>query len=462
MSKDPLSIRRAGALCHITSLPGPAPTGTLGRNALEFLEFMQQAGLTIWQMLPLNPPDHFGSPYHSASLFALHSALIDPALGLTSAATLRQYASTHSDAFERFQYEQAYWLGDYGRFIIASTQHGSEWTSWPEPLRIRDDDALKQFDREHRIELESICFAQFAIDRGFANLRSDAASRGVLLFGDMPLYPAFASADVWAHQDLFLLDGNQRPRYVAGVPPDYFSATGQLWGNPVYDWERLRHTGFAWWIERMKSQLRLFDVVRIDHFRGLEAFWAVPPDAESAIAGAWQRAPGHALLEAFREHFDPLPVVAEDLGVITKDVEALRDDFALPGMRVAQFAFSGDPHNPHLPTNYVPNTVAYTGTHDNDTTLGWYRSLDDSTRADVDRLTRTREEMPWALIDTVLGSIANLAVVPMQDFFGLDGRHRMNTPGQTAGNWHWGFERDQLTPHLADRIRSHLAASGRV
>ena len=462
MSKDPLSIRRAGALCHITSLPGPSPTGTLGRDALEYLDFMQQAGLTIWQMLPLNPPDEYGSPYHSASLFALHAALIDPALGLTSAATLRQYVHTQSDAYERFRHEHAFWLRDYARFGIASARYGTDWLAWPAPLRLRDDDALQAFDRAHRDEIESICFAQFAVDLGFSNLRRDAASRGVLLFGDMPLYPAFASADVWAHQDLFLLDAAQRPRYVAGVPPDYFSATGQLWGNPVYDWGRLRDTGFAWWIERLKSQLRLFDIVRIDHFRGLEAFWAVPPDAESAIAGAWHRAAGHALLDAFREHFEPLPVVAEDLGVITKDVEALRDDFALPGMRVAQFAFSGDPHNPHRPENYVPNTVAYTGTHDNDTTLGWYRSLDDSTRADVDRLTGSAEGMPWALIDTVFRSIANLAVVPMQDFLSLDGRHRMNTPGETAGNWRWRFEHDQLTPQLAQRIRSHLAASGRV
>jgi 4-alpha-glucanotransferase len=462
MAGDVLSVRRGGMLCHITSLPGRGPTGTLGSDALELLDFLHRAGLSVWQMLPLNPPDEYGSPYHSESLFALSTALLDPSLGLSEAGALRRYVQARPDAYERFETEQTYWLADFCRFRVAAALYGVDWTSWPDPLRTRDRDALVRFDREQGAALEAISFGQFAIADAFARLRAEAAARNVRLFGDMPLYPAFESADVWAHQDVFLLDAHQRPRYVAGVPPDYFSATGQLWGNPVYDWARLEETHFMWWIERVKAQLRLFDVVRIDHFRGLDAFWAVPPEATSAVAGAWRAAPGHAFLSALRERFDPLPVVAEDLGVITPQVNALRESFDLPGMRVAQFAFSGDPDNPHLPHNYVANTVAYTGTHDNDTTLGWYRSLDERTRIEVDRMTGAADEMPWALIDVVVESAANLAIVPMQDFLGLDGAHRMNTPGETQGNWRWRFERSHLTPQLADRIRSSLAATGRV
>ncbi len=462
MPGEVLSTRSGGVLCHVTSLPGPATTGTLGNHAREFLEFMQRAGLSLWQMLPLNPPDEYGSPYHSESLFALNAALLDPTLGLSDAAALQSYVHARSDAFDEFEAQQNYWLSDFCRFSVARAMHGGDWTSWPVPLRTRDPVALVRFDGEQAAALATVSHAQFAIAEGFASLRDEAALRGVRLFGDMPLYPAFESADVWAHQDVFLLDAHQRPRYVAGVPPDYFSATGQLWGNPVYDWDRLEETRFSWWIERMQAQLRLFDVVRIDHFRGLDAFWAVPPDAVSAAAGEWRAAPGRALLNALRARFDPLPVVAEDLGVITPQVDALREEFGLPGMRVAQFAFSGDSDNPHLPRNYAANTVAYTGTHDNDTTVGWYRSLDQRTRTEVDRMTGASEEMPWSLIEVVLGSTANLAMIPMQDFLGLDGAHRMNTPGETQGNWNWRYERSQLTPQLADRIKSRLAANGRA
>jgi len=454
--------RRAGVLCHITSLPGPGPSGTLGAGAVRFLDFIARSGLSIWQILPLGPPDEHGSPYHSASLFGLDHALLDPALDLTSAGRLRRYAQQRGAAFERFVAAQAHWLEDFCRFTVLAGRLGTDWSSWPEGLRSRDAAALERLDRDQREALEIARLYQFAIDDGIAQLRSEAARRGVLLFGDMPLYPAFESADVWAHQDLFLLDASQRPRYVAGVPPDYFSATGQLWGNPVYDWARLSATGFAWWIERFEAQLRLLDLVRIDHFRGLEAFWAIPAGAERALAGAWRPAPGRALLRALRERFGRLPVVAEDLGVITPAVDALRDEFALPGMRVLQFAFSGDPDNPNLPDNYAANAVAYTGTHDNDTTVGWYRSLDAPTRASVDALVGTDAEVPWPMIDAVLRSAAQIAIVPMQDFLGLDSRHRMNTPGRADGNWRWRLDERELTAPLAQRIASLLRASGRT
>ncbi len=456
------SRRRAGVLCHITSLPGTGHAGTLGTAAIGFLDFMTQAGLSVWQMLPLNPPDTHHSPYHSASLFAIHTGLLDRSVNATHHAGLQSYAPARSDAVDQFTWEQSHWLDDFCRYCVGSRLHGSDWSQWPEALRVRDDRALERFDREHRAELDQLRFGQFAVDRDFAALRRAAGSRGIELFGDMPLYPAFDSADVWAHQDLFLLDEAQQPRYVAGVPPDYFSETGQLWGNPVYDWDRMVQTGFAWWLDRLAAQFRLFDMVRIDHFRGLEAFWAVPPNATSAISGTWRSAPGDALLAAFAKRFGPLAVVAEDLGIITPQVNALREAFALPGMRVAQFAFSGDPDNPHRPNNYVANTVAYTGTHDNDTTLGWYRSLDAQTRLEVDQLAGTREPMPWAMIDVVLNSIANLAIAPLQDFLGLDGRYRMNTPGKAQGNWGWRCGFGELTPQLAQRIRASVIASDRV
>jgi 4-alpha-glucanotransferase len=458
----PLARRRGGVLCHISSLPGAHRGGTLGTQALRFLDFMARAGLTVWQVLPLNPPDRFGSPYHSASLFALHEGLVDPALDVTNAQQLRRYTDRRGEAFERFLRSEAYWLTDYCRFRTATVHHGADWYAWPEGLRSHDAQALARFDRRWRPQLEAARLAQFAVHDAVTSLREEAASRGVLLFGDMPLYPAYASADVWAHQALFELDDGGRPRRVAGVPPDYFSADGQLWGNPLYDWQALARTDYAWWTERLAAQLRLLDVVRIDHFRGLEAYWAVPRDAASAVSGAWCTGPGDALLRALRARWDPLPVVAEDLGIITPQVTALREAFALPGMRVLQFAFSGDSTNPHLPANYVAHTVAYTGTHDNDTTVGWYESLDAPTRGQVAGVVDASLGMPWSLIDAVFRSRANTAIVPMQDYLGLDSTHRMNTPGVAAGNWRWQMSAGQMSDDLAQRIRAMLQATGRA
>jgi len=455
-----LGRRRAGVLCHITSLPGRAATGTLGTDALRFLDFMADAGLSIWQVLPLNPPDQFGSPYHSGSLFALHEALIDPALRLRSAAELRRHALRNSDAYDQFVRASAYWLDDYCRFSVLRRRFGADWSNWPAPLRRRDEQALLELDTSSRTALDEVRHGQFAIHAGMFRLRSEARARGVLLFGDLPLYPAFDSADVWAHQEIFLLDAHQRPSVLAGVPPDYFSATGQLWGNPIYAWEALARSGYAWWVERIRSQLALFDIVRIDHFRGLQAYWAVPPEADDARAGTWRDGPGAALLDVLRDRINPLTLVAEDLGVITPDVDLLRETFGLPGMRVLQFAFSGDAHNPHLPANYRPNTVAYTGTHDNDTTLGWYQSLEPEVRDVVDQL--AGGAVPWSLIEALCRSNANTAIVPLQDLLGLDSKHRMNTPGVAVGNWRWRFDWAQVPPELASRIRTLLNSSGRV
>ena len=279
----------------------------------------------------------------------------------------------------------------------------------------------------------------------------------------MPIFVAHDSSEVWAHQELFELDGDGHPLVVAGVPPDCFSELGQRWGNPLYNWERMRADNFKCWVDRMEAQLQLFDLVRIDHFRGFEAYWEIPANEEHAINGRWVEAPGDALFERLHEVIDPLPLVAEDLGIITPEVEALRKRYGLPGMKVLQFAFSGEPDNPYLPFNHPANSVAYTGTHDNDTSLGWYLSLDDDTRQYVDDfLGKPREVMPWPLIRCALSSHARLAILPMQDILGLDSLHRMNLPGTTEGNWQWRFEWEQIAPELASRLRRRVALSGRL
>jgi 4-alpha-glucanotransferase len=447
----PLERRRAGVLCHLTSLPGSLRHGTIGRDALTFLDWLAECGFSVWQMLPLNPPDRFGSPYSSVSLSAIDPTLRDPALELDSTGALRRYAHRRRDAFERFRTTAAGWLTDYCRYSVARRVHGEDWITWPALLRQRDTDALTRFDARHARAIEQVQLAQFAVHDGFLELKAAAAERGIALFGDMPLYPALASADVWSRQRFFALGSDGRPALVAGVPPDYFSATGQLWGNPIYAWDALERSGFRWWIARLEAQLELFDLVRIDHFRGLEAYWAVPAEAASAIAGSWF---------PLADHFDPLPIAAEDLGVITPEVDALRESFGLPGMRVLQFAFSGDPDNPHLPANYSPNTIAYTGTHDNDTTLGWYRSLPEAVRRTVSEF--AGGPLPWAMLEVLWRCVANLAIVPMQDLLGLDSPHRMNTPGRAEGNWGWRFDWSQIDSGLAATVRSRLSQYGRV
>ncbi|HHQ42406.1 MAG TPA: 4-alpha-glucanotransferase, partial [Chromatiales bacterium] len=304
---------------------------------------------------------------------------------------------------------------------------------------------------------------QFVFERQWQALRAAAHARGILLFGDLPLFVALDSADVWAHRALFALDAEGRPTRVAGVPPDYFSETGQLWGNPLYEWEAHERERFRWWVERLRTQLARFDLVRIDHFRGLEACWEIPAGARTAMEGRWVPAPGMRLLERLRRAFGGLPLVAEDLGVITPAVEALRERFGLPGMRVLQFAFGGDAANPHLPHNHVPHAVVYTGTHDNDTTVGWHAALEPGARAHLEAyLGGAAGEMPWPLLRMALASVARLAVIPMQDALGLGSEARMNRPGRTEGNWRWRFQWDQVPSDLAARLRGLLGLYGRL
>jgi 4-alpha-glucanotransferase len=457
----PLARRRAGVVCHVTSLPTIGGPGTLGADAFAFVEFLARAGLSLWQVLPLNPPDPHGSPYQSASLSACSTALTDAA-EVERAGGVAGFVDRHAADYAEFRDRHAGWLDDFATFVVASRHHGSSWWRWPIALRERDPAALATFAREHRRAIEAVRSRQYVVFAQWSRLRRVADARGVVLIGDMPLYPALASADVWAHRAYFQLDAAGEPTAIAGVPPDYFSATGQLWGNPVYDWDRLAADGYRWWLDRLEVQLALFDVVRIDHFRGLEAYWSVPAGAPDATGGHWCAAPGGSLLDAVRARFPGMPLIAEDLGLITPAVEALRDAYALPGMRVLQFAFSGDPHNPHLPEHYVPHLLAYSGTHDNDTTLGWYRGLDARTRTAVDGYLGGGPAMPWAAIERVYASCANSALAPMQDYLALGSAARMNTPGVAAGNWRWQIAAGQLTDALAAQIHRAAAASGRL
>lgn len=430
-----LDRRRAGVLCAVSSLPegGHEP----------FLDFLAAAGIGVWQVLPLNPPDPHGSPYSSASLLA-----VDPRLsGVWPAAVV---GSVQAPA----------WLVDYARFVVGRDRFGTPWTRWPAWLRDRQHLGLAEFDVATVTARDRVADAQRRASEAWAGLKRAANDRGVLVMGDMPLYPAHDSADVWAHQALFDLDASGEPREVAGVPPDYFSATGQRWDNPLYRWPAHRASGFAWWQQRIAHQLLPFDVLRIDHFRGLEAYWAVLRGG-SADAGRWRPAEGRALLGSLDAALRNC-LVAEDLGFITPAVEALRDEFALPGMRVLQFAFDGRADNPHLPQNYPEHAVIYTGTHDNDTSLGWYRSLTPAARGLIGRELGSGSRWPWPLIEAAFQSPARIAVVPLQDFLELDARHRMNTPGTAAGNWRWRVDSAALTPALARRIRARVEASGRL
>ena len=482
--RDLLAARHAGVLLHPTSLPGHPGGGDLGHEAYRFVEFLAAAGFGVWQTLPLGPTHADGSPYACLSVHAGDPALVsldwladhglldDGERGLPKAAALAAAgarfragaAAGLAPAFADFRAREAAWLDDFALFLALHRHHGGRpWFRWPAPLRRREPAALAAFAAEHADAVEQVRFEQFVFFTQWGELRAYARDHGIGLFGDLPLFVAHDSAEVWAHPEYFRLDARGQPTVVAGVPPDYFSATGQRWGNPLYDWERMAADGFHWWHGRLATQLELFDLVRLDHFRGLEACWEIDAAEKTAVNGRWVKTPGRELLRSLAAAFDPLPLVAEDLGIITPEVEALRDEFALPGMRVLQFAFDGDAANPYLPHNHVHRSVVYTGTHDNDTTLGWYAALGDARRERVlDYLGRPGEDMPWPLIRAALASVAVLAVVPMQDLLELGSEARMNTPGTTRGNWRWRFTWDQVAPELAPRLARLNALYGRA
>ncbi len=486
-SPDVLDRRRAGLLLHLTSLPGAAPTGDLGWEAHNFVNFAADCGFTLWQMLPVGPPQGSLSPYQTSSAHAGWAQLIGldplvqdgwldavPSAPYDAAAKQRALRSAYAgfrlraddaarSAFDRFRAEHGYWLEDYVLYQALHAERRAPWWQWPKGLRGRESRALAQARRRLAAELDYLAWEQFVFFRQWRALHEHAAARGVLLFGDMPIFVAHDSAEVWARPGDFDLTADGQTRNVAGVPPDYFSATGQRWGNPLYRWDRLAASDYAFWIERMRTQLKLFDIVRIDHFRGFEAFWEIPGEEATAVNGRWVPAGGDALFARLEQEFGRLPLVAEDLGVITQAVTALRKKYRMPGMKILQFAFDGGPDNPYLPFHHSRDSVVYTGTHDNDTTLGWYESLPAEARTAVDDyLGLPGEPMPWPLIRTALGSRANLAVLPMQDVLDLGTAHRMNTPGTAEHNWTWRFTWEQVTAEVPARLTRLVQQYGRA
>lgn len=503
--------RASGILLHPTSLPGEYGIGDLGPQAYEFVDFLSRTKQTYWQVLPLGPTGYGDSPYQCFSAFAGNPLLISPERllkdGLIDPETLRNkptfqgtkidfgavyewkstilpeanknfHATTSVDLrgkFERFVQENAAWLDDYALYKAIKLSQGQKpWYEWPDGLKLRVPEMLgTEVDRLYE-EVQAEKFYQFLFYSQWLELKEYANRRGIKIVGDMPIFIALDSSDVWCGQENFKLNADGSPKVVAGVPPDYFSTTGQLWGNPIYNWERMQGEDFRWWIERVKHTFFTVDVLRIDHFRGFAASWEVPGGEETAENGRWVEVPGNDLFKSINRELGDLRFWAEDLGVITPDVEKLRDSFGLPGMRILQFAFGGDSRNHDLPHNYVDNCVAYTGTHDNDTTVGWWLSQAGagSTRDEAE-IRREREycleyldsdgdNIHWDLIRAVWASVANTAITPMQDVLGIGTEARMNLPASTAGNWQWRMDRDALTNDITEQLKKLTEIYGRA
>jgi len=486
--------RSGGILLHPTSLPGAYGIGDLGPQAYRFVDWLVSTGCNLWQVLPLGPTGYGDSPYQCFSAFAGnpylisfealiadglltqedfagmpdfnasrvdYGRLIPWKLDLLQKAFARYLSAPESlrDEFERFRADNASWLDDYALFMsLKEANGGGAWSDWDESLRKREQSVLEQAREDHTEDILRYSFFQFLFFRQWGRLRAYANERGIRIIGDIPIFIAYDSADAWAHPDLFYLGEDSLPTLVAGVPPDYFSATGQLWGNPLYRWEAHRNSGYAWWLERFRSVLKFVDVVRLDHFRGFAGYYEIPYGAPTAETGQWVTGPGKDFFatvsrELGESKSSTLPIIAEDLGLITPDVVKLREQFHLPGMKILQFGFSG-PDNPFLPHHYVTNCVAYTGTHDNDTAIGWFESAPDAERKFALRyLHSDGTDFAWELIRSVWSSVAVYAVTPMQDVLGLGTEARMNYPSRLGGNWEWRMSEEDLSSELAGRLR---------
>lgn len=492
-----ITTRASGILLHPTSLPGQFGSGDFGAAAYQFVDWLVEAGQTYWQMLPLGEVDEVNSPYASNSAFAGNHLLIDLAelekqgwlnsselfpnpefnsdrvhfdlvkpyrMERLQLAAQRFFSNLGSSAYSdylQFCESEKHWLDDFALFkAIEHHEQRREWDLWPEELVKRDLNALAAAGLRYKDEVEFCKFCQWCFYRQWLLLKKYANDRGIRIIGDVPIFVSYQSADVWEHQELFELDANGRPIVVAGVPPDYFSKTGQLWGNPLYRWKAHEYSNYAWWIQRLTHAFQLFDLVRIDHFRGFAGYWATPAGAPNAIGGEWLPGPGEKLFVAFQQSFGELPIIAEDLGVITPDVIELRDKFNLPGMRILQFAFGDNDSNYFLPHHYIVNTVAYTGTHDNDTSLGWWNSASEHEKNFAQfYLDSDGKEINWDMINALSESAANTVIFPLQDVLGLGNTDRMNFPGTPWGNWEWRFTWDRVqswqTKKLGELTNTH-------
>jgi 4-alpha-glucanotransferase len=503
--------RASGILLHPTSLPSRFGIGDLGSEAYQFVDFLHNSKQQIWQILPLGPTGHGNSPYMSYSSMAGNPMLISPdllreqnLLGDDDFANLPEFPldrvdydlvtqvktplliqaaknfSTNASAEQRQEFDEfcaakSFWLDDYAFFMALKEAHGGKgWHQWDEAitpegeqLRIatRQPEAMDQWQRRLTSEIFRHKYWQFEFFRQWSHLRQYANERGIIIIGDMPIYVAHDSADVWAYPQIFHLDPETlEPALMAGVPPDYFSATGQLWGNPIYNWEAMQERGFKWWLQRFQAMLDYVDLTRVDHFRGFSAYWAVKQGETTAINGEWVDAPGEELFQTIERELGILPILAEDLGLITPDVEALRDKFQFPGMKILQFAFGGGSDNPYLPFNYGHNYVVYTGTHDNNTTVGWFEELQDYERDNVLRYLgcTSSDGIHWDLIRLAMSSVGDRAIFPLQDILGLGTNSRMNSPGQPSGNWEWRYRSDALWSGWSDRLRTLTETYGRA
>ncbi len=492
--------RASGILLHPTSLPGPDGIGDLGPEAYRWVDFLYRTGCQFWQVLPLGPTGYGDSPYQCFSAFAGNPYLISTTIlldqGLLTKADLTERpefplervdygpvidwkinvltkafkhfkSGQHAQLmreFAAFKQQEKTWLEPFATFMaIKAHLGGGPWDKWPDDLRKREPKALEKFKQEHDDEIESQSFFQFIFNQQWQDLREYAHQKGIRIIGDIPIFVAYDSADVWVNKELFYLEKDGLPEVVAGVPPDYFSETGQLWGNPLYNWSIHKDTGYAWWLRRMQAVLNMVDIVRLDHFRGFEAYWAVPFGNDTAVEGQWEPGPGHSFFNVVKEKLGELPIIAEDLGVITEGVVQIRDDFNLPGMKILQFAFASDPDDDFLPHNYPTHCVAYTGTHDNNTSRGWYDNAPEREKDFCRRyLARSGQDIAWSMIRSLWQSVADWVLAPMQDFLSLGEWARMNYPGNPSGNWGWRMHPDAINEGLAQRLHETNYLYGRL
>jgi 4-alpha-glucanotransferase len=483
--------RSSGILLHPTSFQGPYGIGDIGSAALRWIDFLSNAGCGLWQVLPIGPTGYADSPYQCFSSFAGNPLLISPEALLKDdllhpddlydhpvfpddhvdfGALIPWKLSLLDRSFNRYQHNkssklnaeldefrasQSSWLEDFALFMALKEAHqGAPWPSWEKPLRQRQPEALAEARHQYTSAIQRQIYRQFLFYRQWLKLRDYAHNKGILIIGDIPIFVAHDSADVWVNPHLFFMDNTGMPTVVAGVPPDYFSPTGQLWGNPLYRWEEHAKTGYSWWLKRIKATLALVDIIRIDHFRGFAGYWEVPGKAKTAEIGCWTPGPGKDFFHTIRQSLGDLPIIAEDLGVITPDVVDIRDTFGLPGMKIMQFAFDSTPEDPFLPHNYPVNCVVYTGTHDNDTAKGWYQRVSETEKATYrDYMNRDGSQVSWDLIRGIWSSVAVFCLAPMQDFLNLGNEARMNYPGNPSGNWMWRMADNSLTHELQDKIK---------